>query len=112
MSLARWVNNKLIEELPTGQMVPPGGRAAEIWRQPDGGLISVASHSDAFDLHVAPKGLGGDTYRFQLDAVIAISIAKWLIRWWIFTMWFGLKPFLWRWSLNRSIKVKRGSTAA
>lgn len=94
--VAHQVNRRLIETDSTGQLVRPGGDAQRRWQQADGSDATIIARGDAFDLYIGKSTV----YNVTLTTRTATQLGFWLVRWWAFSTWCGLKHKLWYWSLG------------
>ena len=90
------VNRRLIEKDSAGQPCRPGGNAARVWKQTDGTDTTLISRGDAFDLYIGRAVV----HNVTLSTKTAVSMMWWLLGWWAFSAWFGVKHRLWYWSLG------------
>lgn len=98
--MRRWlafkVNKRLLEKDSTGQLVRPGGNAQRRWQQRDNSDVTIIARGDAFDLYIGKSTI----YNVTLTTRTATELGFWLVRWWAFSTWCGLKHKLWYWSLG------------
>jgi hypothetical protein len=99
VTLAHWLRLRLPRVDAKGQQWAPGGGYGRRWKQPDGSELAVVAQGDTFDVFIG----GAQIYNVTLDARTAKELAWWLVRWWIFACWFGLKLKLWDWALARTL---------
>lgn len=110
MSFARWLNARLAVTDTKGRSWPAGGGVGRHWKQKDDTRFALISQGDTFDVF-----LGRDQmYNVTLTAQTAKEAAWWLIKWWVFTCWFGLKLRLWDWTLGRMLdeQVEQAPTSS
>jgi hypothetical protein len=107
-SFAHKVNDWLLVEDKQGNKYPPGGACGKRWKNPDGTELALISQGETFDVFI-----GRDRFvNVTLPARTAVALAKWLLVWWAVACWFGLKHWLWRWSLSRIYDSWREDDAA
>ncbi len=90
---------KRLTTVVDGKLSPPGADSARVWAQPDGSSVSLISQGDAFDLYVGKKTI----YNLTLTPRTAASMGWWLVRWWVFSQWFGIKLWLWHWCVGKIV---------
>lgn len=94
--LAYRLNRSLLEIDAAGRPTRPGGAAHSRWLQPDRGDVTIIARGDAFDLYIGRKTI----YNVTLSTQTARELGFWLVRWWVFATWCGIKHRLWYWSLG------------
>lgn len=99
-----WLVRALQTRDEAGRSWVPGANRARRWAQPDGSEVTLVAHGDAFDLYI---GGPGPMYNFSLTPRTAVSLALWLVRWWIIVTWCGMKLRLWTWALSRQLERQR-----
>lgn len=82
---------------------PPGAGKAHVWGQADGSSVSIISRGDALDIYLGKKTM----YNLTLEPRVAVAMAKWLLRWWVFTQWCGIKLILWHWTIRKSLEEQK-----
>jgi hypothetical protein len=97
VSLARWLSTRLVHVDDKGKSWPPGGGRSQVWKQSDDNTVMITAHGDAFDLYIGRHSV----YNITLEPKTALRLARWLIAWWALTMWFGLKGWLWQWTMTQ-----------
>lgn len=98
-SLAFRVNRKLLAHDWQGTArVPGGGCAPATFEQFDGQKLGVVARGDMFDLYLTRRT--GPALNVVLTRATGVELGKWLIRWWIFESWCGLKHRIWYWSVS------------
>jgi hypothetical protein len=95
--IASRVNRWLVVTDARGEVHHPGGGRGARWLQPDGTEVSLIARGDAFDIYLGKSTI----YNLTLTPSTAVALASWVLRWWAFTTWFGLKSRLWDWSFRR-----------
>lgn len=92
-----------------GKLWPPGGGQVKKWVQPNGTNVVLVSHGDTFDLYIGRQQL----YNLELTRRVAVSLGRWLVRWWIVSTWLGLRSWLWqgvqRRRMNAQLEKQNGS---
>lgn len=104
--VAHRLNRMLIGQDQHGNLTPPGAGPQQRWVQEDAQELVVVSRGDGIDFYV---GRRVTAYNFTLTPSVAVRFAWWLLRWWVFTMWFGFKLRLWNWSLGVLLDAKKES---
>ena len=97
------INRRLISKNAAGHSVQPGGNVAKRWVQPEGSDVAIIARGDAFDLYIGKKQI----YNVTMSVQIAKELGFWLVKWWIFNAWCGVKLRLWYWSLGVLLEEPR-----
>lgn len=92
-----WINKRLLVQDPQGSLYPPGGGRQKRWVQPDGSEVTIIARGDEFDLLLANKQRA---YTLTMTPRTAIRLALWVLVWFVWTTWFGVKLALWYASLR------------
>ena len=100
MSLSIYINKRLIIE-KDGELFPPGHGPAKRWKMPDGSEATIVARGDAFDWYLVS---GRNVRNLTMTPQVAKELGWFLVHWWCVTMWFGLKLWLWNWSLRAIMK--------
>jgi hypothetical protein len=79
---------------------PPGARGAVRVVEPDGASLTLVTAGDAVDVHLALPGRR-ELVQHSLSAHHAAALARWLLRWWVWGTWCGLRLLLWAWAARR-----------
>lgn len=100
--LATWVNQRLVVVDPDGSLLPPGAGESIRLLEPDGGEVTAITRGDAVDLYFGRKTI----YNYSVSPRTAARLAWWLLRWWVWSGWCGLKLKLWHWSLSQILRLR------
>jgi hypothetical protein len=92
-----WLQRRLTNKDSKGNEWPAGGGRGQRWKDPDGTELALIAQGQAFDVYIGREPI----HNVTLTAKTAVSLAWWLIRWWI-SCWFGLKLWLWDWSISKT----------
>lgn len=102
-SFAEVVRDSLIETDGVGKQWPAGGARGGRWKEPDGGELTVFAQGDTLDVYVGREQITN----FTMSARTAVRFMRWILLWWVFGCWFGLKLRLWSWAQNRLYDARR-----
>ena len=91
------LNRVLLGKDFAGQPARPGAGSGQRWRQADGAETAIVAQGDAFDFYI---GKGDTIHNVTLDNRTAVALMKWLLCWWVWRSWCGLRLKLWYWSLG------------
>lgn len=98
VEFARWLQPKLLGRTRSGGVVPPGGEVGMRIAEPDGRELAVVGCGDGLDVYFADKR---SVVAFALTPGAALRLAVWvLLRWWVVTLWGGLRLRAWLWALR------------
>jgi hypothetical protein len=99
MSLRQRVARLLLSR-KHGAHARPGSGVGVRLVQPDGSEVALVAQGDAFDLYLVPVR-GDAVHAVELDVGVAVTLARWVLRWWAYRAWYGWRMRLWSW-MNRA----------
>jgi hypothetical protein len=94
-----WLSQKLLVKDVDGRMRPPGAGPGLNLEQPDGTQFSVLARGDSFDLFWGRTAITV----MPITVPTMMALARFLVRWWFFSTWCGIKLALWRWTMTRRL---------
>jgi hypothetical protein len=107
-SWAAWLRDNLVVQDCKGTKWPAGGGRGGRWKEPDGAELTVFAQGETFDVYVGQHQITN----FALSSRTAVRLARWLLLWWVFSCWFGLKLWLWNKAQNRLYDERRDEEAS
>lgn len=81
---------------------PPGMNKGVRWEEEDEREIAIVSRGDAFDVYFGRESV----YAVSISVSAAMRIGRFLMWWWVWHSWFGIRTALWRWALRSKLKRK------
>jgi len=100
VSFPEWLARRLVVRDARGNR-PPGAGLARRWVEPDGDEIVVIAQGDGFDLVLKhPKNIT----IHGISVKTALALARFLVRWWVWSSWCGAKMRLWGWTQGRLVE--------
>ena len=78
-----------------GELKPSGG-ASKVFVDDNGQQLAIVQSGEGIDVFVGKKAF----YQFAMSARLASRLACWLVWWWLFYTWCGLRLRLWNWALG------------
>lgn len=73
----------------------PGANGARRWVDEDKQQFAVLPQCESIDFFVGKK----QVTTFSIPTKVAVELTWWLARWWVCTMWCGLRLRLWTWAM-------------
>lgn len=97
MSALERLQKRLIYRDKQGNAWPPGGGRGRRWTDADGSELAIITQGDTLDVY-----LGRDTItNVTLSGRLAARLGWWLVVWWVWSCWAGLKLRIWRWTWRK-----------
>lgn len=107
MAFSDWLQERIVARDGVGTQWPAGGGCGKRWKDANGTELCLISQGETVDLYVGRLVF----VNVPLSARLLVRIACWILVWWCWNCWFGLRLRAWRWTVKKKLDRRRDEEA-
>lgn len=107
MTFPEWLQAQLVSQDGKGNEWPAGGGVGTRLKDANGTEIALISQGETVDLYVGRQVF----MNVSVSARSLVRLACWILLWWAWNCWFGLRLRAWRWTLRQQLDRRRDEEA-
>lgn len=93
---------KLVTSKHKGSVVPPAAMQGTVVKQKSTTKAGITTHGDFAYLYL--QNSQTRLIKIRIDVAVLVRLCLWVVYWFIFRQWCGLRLLLWRWATRKIVQ--------